>query len=90
MSLKDDAPHSPSDRDSQTSPSFCDACRSGVALLAARARYRRYSQNELLFSKGTVAGVYTWWPTGSIRIFKVSTDGPGTRAFGRWSGAIGG
>ena len=56
-------------------PLFATLAESELSLLAARARYRRYSQNELLFSEGELCiGLYVV-ATGLIRIFKVSRTG---------------
>ncbi len=56
-------------------PLFATLAESELLFLAARARYRRYSQNELLFSEGELCeGLYIV-AKGSIRIFKISTTG---------------
>ncbi len=56
-------------------PLFGTLAESELSLLAARARYRRYSPNELLFSEGEPCkGLYVV-ASGLIRIFKVSKTG---------------
>ncbi len=56
-------------------PLFATLAEPELSLLAVRARYRRYAQNELLFSEGEACkGLYVV-AKGSIRIFKVSTTG---------------
>ncbi len=56
-------------------PLFETLAEADLSLLAARARYRRYSANELLFSEGEPCeGLYIV-ASGLIRIFKVSSNG---------------